>query len=164
MSVMKIYLYPDPALRATTETVTEFDDELKKLVRDMFETMYSADGVGLAAPQVGAAKKIIVVDYRGDKYVLINPEISEEGPLITNEEGCLSFPGVYENVESPEYFHIKYQNEEGETIEKDVDGFLACIFSHETDHLNGRLLIDRISPLKRQFMKKKIAKRAKERP
>lgn len=163
MAVMKIYLYPDPVLRAETETVTEFDDELKKLVRDMFDTMYSADGVGLAAPQVGAAKKIVVVDYRGDKYVLINPEISGKGPLITNEEGCLSFPGIYENVESPEYFHIKYQNEEGETIEKDVDGFLACIFSHETDHLNGRLLIDRISPLKRQFMKKKIAKRAKER-
>lgn len=163
MSVMKIYLYPDPVLRAQTETVTEFDDELKKLVRDMFDTMYSADGVGLAAPQVGVAKKIVVVDYRGDKYVLINPEISGQGPLITNEEGCLSFPGIYENVESPEYFHIKYQNEEGETIEKDVDGFLACVFSHETDHLNGRLLIDRISPLKRQFMKKKIAKRAKER-
>lgn len=163
MSVMKIHLYPDPVLRVETETVTEFNDELKKLVRDMFDTMYGADGIGLAAPQVGVSKKVVVVDYRGDKYVLINPEISNEGPLVANEEGCLSFPGIYENVESPEYFHIKYQNEEGETIEKDVDGFLACVFSHETDHLNGKLLIDRISPLKRQFMKKRITKRAKER-
>lgn len=159
MSIMKIYLYPDPVLRQETQRVTEFGDELIKLVGDMFETMYAADGVGLAAPQVGVAKKIAVIDYRGDKYVIINPEITNEGPLITNEEGCLSFPGIYEKIESPEYFHIKYQNELGETVEKDVDGFLACVLSHETDHLRGRLLIDRVSPLKRQFMKKKIAKR-----
>lgn len=162
MSVMKIYTYPDPILRRETQEVTEFGDELKKLVADMFETMYAADGVGLAAPQVGVAKKIVVVDYHGDKYVLINPEITNEGPLVVNEEGCLSFPGIYEKVESPEYFHIKYRNEDGATMEMDVDGFLACVFSHETDHLRGKLLIDRVSPLKRQFMKKKIAKRGRE--
>lgn len=162
MSVMKIYLYPDLALRGETLAVTEFNDELKKLVSDMFETMFAADGVGLAAPQVGVTKKIIVVEYHGDRYVLINPEISNEGPLQINEEGCLSFPGIYEKVESPEYFHLKYQDENGETREMDVDGFLACIFSHEIDHLRGKLLIDRVSPLKRQLMKKKISKRAKE--
>lgn len=163
MSVMKIYLYPDPVLRAETAVVTEFDGELKKLVEDMYETMYAADAVGLAGPQVGAAKKIVVVDYYGEKYTLINPEMSNEGPLHINEEGCLSFPGVYEEVASPEYFHLKYQDETGEALEMDVEGFLACVFSHEIDHLRGRLLIDRISPLKRQFMKKKIAKKAKER-
>jgi len=162
MSVMKIYVYPSQALRAETSTVTVFDDELKKLVADMFETMFAADGVGLAAPQVGVAKKIVVVDYHGEKFVIINPEISGPGPLVENEEGCLSFPGIYEKVLSPKYFRLNYQDENGGTHEKDFDGFLACVLSHEIDHLNGKLLIDRVSPLKRQFLKKKIAKRAKE--
>lgn len=163
MSIMKIYLYPDPVLREETCVVTEFDDELRKLVEDMFWTMYAADGIGLAAPQVGVQKKIVVVDYQGEKYVLINPEISREGAHVIKEEGCLSFPGIYERVSSPESFHLKYQDEHGVTHEREVEDFLACIFSHEIDHLKGRLLIDRISPLKRQFMKKRIAKRAKER-
>lgn len=163
MSVLKIHFYPDPVLREETQAVTEFDCALQKLVADMFETMYAADGVGLAAPQVGAAKKVLIVDYQGDKYVLINPEISNAGPAVVREEGCLSFPGIYEKVESPEYFHLKYQNELGETCEMDVEAFLACIFAHEIDHLNGKLLIDRVSPLKRQFLKKKIAKRMEER-
>lgn len=163
MSVMKIYLYPDPVLRKETHPVTEFGEELKKLVEDMFETMHAADGVGLAAPQVGVSQKIVVVDYQGERYVLINPEMSEEGPMVVNEEGCLSFPGIYETVNSPEYFHLKYQDEYGETREMDVEGFLACVFSHEIDHLKGKLLIDRVSPLKRQFLKKKIVKRTKER-
>lgn len=162
MSVMKIYLYPDPVLREENQLVTVFDDELRRLVGDMFETMCAAEGVGLAAPQVGISKKIVVVNYQGEKYVLINPEISDMGQSIPNEEGCLSFPGIYETVNSPEYFHLKYQDEYGVTRELDAEGFLACVFSHEIDHLRGRLLIDRISPLKRQFIKKKIAKRTKE--
>lgn len=163
MSVMKIYLYPAPILREETQAVTEFDEDLRKLVEDMFETMYAADGVGLAAPQVGVSKKIIVVDYHGERRVLINPEMSGEGPLTANEEGCLSFPGIYETVNSPEYFHLKYRDEHGEMHEECIEGFLACVFSHEMDHLKGRLLIDRVSPLKRQFLKKRIVKRAKER-
>lgn len=163
MSVMKIYLYPDPVLREETQTVTEFGEELDKLASDMFETMQAADGVGLAAPQVGVPKKMVVIDYHGEQYVLINPEISGEGACAAIEEGCLSFPGIYEVVESPQSFHLKYQNTKGETCEADIEGFLACIISHEIDHINGKLLIDRVSPLKRQFIKKKIAKRAKER-
>lgn len=163
MSVLKIYLYPDPVLREETQLVTEFGEELEQLVADMFDTMRAADGVGLAAPQVGVSKKMVVIDYHGEQYVLINPEISNKGDSASIEEGCLSFPGIYEVVESPLSFHLKYQDVQGKTCEIDIEGFLACIISHEIDHLNGKLLIDRISPLKRQFIKKKITKRAKER-
>lgn len=162
MSVRKICVYPDPVLREPTEEITSFDEELRLLVSEMWETMYVSDGIGLAGPQVGVAKKIAVIEYKGEKYVLINPVIIEKANFTTVEEGCLSFPGIYEKVESPEYIKVKYYNENGELIEKEIEGFLACVFSHEIDHLNGKLLIDRISPLKRQFLKKKLAKQAKE--
>ncbi|MDD4160040.1 MAG: peptide deformylase [Synergistaceae bacterium] len=162
MSVRKICVYPDPALREPTKEIDSFDDELGMLVCDMWETMYASDGIGLAGPQVGVAKKLAVIDYNGEKYVLINPVISEKDNFKIVEEGCISFPGIYEKVESPEHIKVSYCNEKGELIEKEIDGFLACVFSHEIDHLNGKLLIDRISPLKRQFLKKKLAKKAKE--
>ena len=162
MSVRKICVYPDPILREPTEEITLFDEELGILVSDMWETMHVSDGIGLAGPQVGIAKKIAVIEYNGEKYVLINPEISERENIKTVEEGCLSFPGIYEKVESPEYIKVRYFNENGELIDKEIEGFLACVFSHEIDHLNGKLLIDRVSPLKRQFLKKKMAKQAKE--
>lgn len=162
MSVRKICVYPDPVLREPTEEITSFDEELRSLVSEMWETMYVSDGIGLAGPQVGVAKKIAVIEYKGEKYVLINPVILEKDNFTTVEEGCLSFPGIYEKVESPEHVKVKYYNESGELIEIEIEGFLACVFSHEIDHLNGKLLIDRVSPLKRQFLKKKLAKQAKE--
>ncbi len=162
MSVKKICVYPDPVLRDQTIEITSFGEELAELVSDMWETMYVFDGIGLAGPQVGVSQKIAVIDYNGEKYVLINPLILEKKGSKIVEEGCLSFPGIYEKVESPEYIRVKWQNETGVSQEREIDGFLACVFSHEIDHLNGRLLIDRVSPLKRQFMKKKLAKLAKE--
>ncbi|MCD7952901.1 MAG: peptide deformylase [Synergistaceae bacterium] len=162
MALRTICFYPDPVLREETARVEEFDEELKTLVGDMFDTMYANDGIGLAAPQVGVAKKVVVIDYHGDKFVLVNPEIIEAEGFVTNEEGCLSFPGIYEKVASPEKLTVVYHDENGVSQRRELDGFCACVFSHEIDHLNGRLLIDRVSPLKRQFLKKKIAKRAAE--
>lgn len=163
MAVRTICVYPDAALRRETEEVTVFDDELKALAADMFETMYESEGIGLAAPQIGVSKKIVVIDYRGDKNVLVNPVITAEEGSVTREEGCLSFPGIYEKVESPEKISVEYFDENGEKHVRDLDGFTACVFHHEIDHLNGRLLIDRVSPLKRAFLKKKMAKRAGDR-
>lgn len=162
MSVRKVCVYPDPSLREPTVDVMIFDEDLLSMVNDLWETMYSSDGIGLAGPQVGIAKKIAVIDYNGEKFVLINPVILEKEGARTVEEGCLSFPGIYEKVESPEKIRVRYFNELGEEVEKEIEGFLACVFSHEIDHLNGKLLIDRVSPLKRQFLKKKLAKQAKE--
>ena len=162
MSVRKVCVYPDPVLREPTEEVTSFDEELKSLADEMLETMYASDGIGLAGPQVGISKKIAVIEYKGEKYVLINPVIFEREGAIIVEEGCLSFPGIYEKVEAPELIKVEYQDVNGDHFEKNVEGFLACVFSHEIDHLNGKLLIDRLSPLKRQFLKKKLAKQARE--
>ena len=162
MTVRNICVYPDPILREPTEEITSFDEVLADLVEDMWETMHVSDGVGLAGPQVGMLKKIAVIEYNGEKFVLINPVIVEKEGSKTVEEGCLSFPGIYEKVDSPEKIKVRWQNEKGGYEEKEIDGFLACVFSHEIDHLNGKLLIDRVSPLKRQFLKKKIAKQAKE--
>ena len=162
MSVRKVCVYPDPVLREPTEEVTSFDEELKSLADEMLETMYASDGIGLAGPQVGISKKIAVIEYKGEKYVLITPVIFEREGAISVEEGCLSFPGIYEKVEAPELIKVEYQDVNGDHFEKNVEGFLACVFSHEIDHLNGKLLIDRVSPLKRQFLKKKLAKQARE--
>lgn len=162
MAVRKVRVYPDPALRAENTNVELFDEDLQVLLADMWETMYIADGVGLAAPQIGVNKNIVVIDYHGEKYTLLNPEIIEASGEVVNEEGCLSFPGIYESVSSPEKIRVKYLDEKGTAHDEEIEGFLACVFSHEIDHLRGRLLIDRVSPLKRQFMKKKLAKRAKE--
>ena len=158
MSVKNVCKYPDPVLREPTVEVADFDSDLCSLVKDMWDTMYAADGIGLAAPQVGVSKKVIVIDYHDDKYVLVNPEILEKEGSQNVEEGCLSFPGIYEHVDAPEKIRVAYSDEKGQKHEKTADGFLACVFSHEIDHLYGRLLIDRVSPLKRQFLKKKIAK------
>ena len=158
MSVRNVCKYPDPILREPTEEVNDFGHDLRSLVKDMWDTMYAADGIGLAAPQVGVSKKVIVIDYHDDKYVLVNPEILEKEGSQNVEEGCLSFPGIYEHVDAPEKIRVAYSDEKGQKHEKTADGFLACVFSHEIDHLYGRLLIDRVSPLKRQFLKKKIAK------
>jgi len=162
VAVRKICIYPDAALRRETEKVKDFDEDLQALAADMFDTMYASDGIGLAAPQVGVSKKLIVIDYQGDKNVLVNPVITKEEGEVTREEGCLSFPGIYEKVLSPEKISVKYFDENGKEHERDLEGFTACVFHHEIDHLNGRLLIDRVSPMKRAFLKKKMSKKAAE--
>lgn len=162
MALREICLYPNPALREQTQEIKNIDEEIKTLIQDMWDTMYEHDGIGLAAPQVGVAKKLVVVDYKGEKFVLINPVITEEEGEVRREEGCLSFPDIFEKVTSPEAMSVEYINEDGAKVSKELDGFLACVFHHEIDHLNGRLLIDRVTPIKRQFLKKKIAKKAAE--
>lgn len=158
MSVRKIYTYPDKVLREKTKTVEMFDEELSSLIADMWETMYSYDGIGLAGPQVGISKKVVIIDYEGQKKTILNPVILEKEGTCTHEEGCLSFPGIYVNVDSPERIKVRYQDEKGTLHTEEIEGFLACVFSHEIDHLSGTLLIDRVSPLKRQFIKKRISK------
>jgi len=161
--VLKIVKYPEPVLSQPGEPVTEFDDELRKLVADMFETMYSAQGIGLAAPQVGISKRVTVIDLSlgkepKDKLVLINPEvISSEGRLY-EEEGCLSFPDIREKVVRAAKVRIRAQDEHGKWFEMDGEELLSRAFQHEIDHLNGILFIFRMSPLKRNLNLRKIRK------
>ncbi|MDR1916567.1 MAG: peptide deformylase [Synergistaceae bacterium] len=161
MAILDILVYPNPLLRQETDLVTTFDGKLKKLIADMWETMYVAKGVGLAAPQVGVPIKLLVAEWEERRQVLINPSIIEKSGSEKREEGCLSFPGIYEEVERPERIRILYQDEKGESHDEIVEGYLARIFSHETDHLNGKLLIDHVSLLKRAFLKKKFGRKAR---
>lgn len=161
MAILNIITYPDPVLRAETKPVTDFDEKLKRLIADMWETMYFANGVGLAAPQVGVPAKLIVLDWEGNKYVLVNPEIVEEEGEEICSEGCLSFPDVYEDVARPSGIRVRYQDETGSERDERIGGFLARVFAHEIDHLHARLLIDHLSPLKRAFLKKKMERRMK---
>lgn len=162
MAVLDILVFPNAALRVETRAVEAFDDELKKMIADMKETMYLASGVGLAAPQVGDDRRLIVIDWQENKYVLINPEILEAEGEERCEEGCLSFPGIYEQVTRPDKIRVRYQDEEGVWHDEVIEGFLARVFSHEIDHLGAKLLIDHLSPLKRTFLRKKMERKAKE--
>jgi peptide deformylase len=161
--ILKIVKYPEPVLSQPGEPVTEFDGELRKLVADMFETMYAAQGIGLAAPQVGVSKRITVIDLSmgkdpKDKLVLINTEvISSEGRLY-EEEGCLSFPEIREKVVRAAKVRIRAQNEQGKWFEMDGEDLLSRAFQHEIDHLDGILFIFRMSPLKRDLNLRKIRK------
>jgi peptide deformylase len=161
--ILTIVKYPEPVLSQPGEPVTEFDDELRKLVADMFETTYSAQGIGLAAPQVGVSKRLTVIDLSlgkepKDKLVLINPEvISSEGRLY-EEEGCLSFPEIREKVVRAAKVRIRAQDEYGKWFEMDGEDLLSRAFQHEIDHLDGILFIFRMSPLKRNLNLRKIRK------
>jgi peptide deformylase len=161
MAVLEVLIYPNPALRQETVTVEQFDGKLKKLINDMRETMYAASGVGLAAPQVGMPQKIVVIDWDGNSYVLVNPRIVEQEGEDRREEGCLSFPGIYEEVTRPEKIRVVYQDENGDERDDVIEGFLARVFAHEIDHLESKLMIDRLSPLKRAFLRKKMERKAK---
>ncbi|MGA3028279.1 MAG: peptide deformylase [Bryobacteraceae bacterium] len=153
-----------PVLEAEAERVLEFDTpELHKLIDDMFESMYAARGVGLAAPQIGIGKRISVIDTavgqdEGEKLVLINPEIVAREGLQTGEEGCLSLPGFREQVSCPQKVTVRAQNAKGEWFEKTGEGLLARAFLHETDHLRGKLYIHRVSALKRDLIRRKVRK------
>ncbi len=161
--ILKIVKYPEPVLSQPGEPVTEFNDELRQLVADMFETVYAAQGIGLAAPQVGISKRLTVIDLSlgknpKEKLVLINPEvISSEGRLY-EEEGCLSFPEIREKVVRAAKVRIRAQDEYGKWYEMDGEELLSRAMQHEIDHLNGVLFIFRMSPLKRNLNLRKIRK------
>jgi peptide deformylase len=165
--ILDVVKYGDPILTKRAEEVLGFDQELAKLVDNMFETMYAAPGVGLAGPQVGVMKRIFVMDCTGGKdkqrkLALINPVIeSEEGEQI-GQEGCLSFPGVFFDVKRPARLVVRAQDLDGSPFTLDVMDLEARCVSHETDHLDGELFIDYLSPLKRDLIKRKIRKRIKE--
>jgi peptide deformylase len=161
--IYPIVLYGDPVLEATAEPVTEFNEELKKLVDDMFESMYAAHGVGLAAPQIGVSKRLAVIDvtFKEDpsaKLVLVNPEIIRREGKQSGQEGCLSLPEFRENVARANIVTVRAQDVEGKWFEKTGDDLLARAFLHEIDHLNGRLFISHVSGLKRDLIKRKIKK------
>ncbi|HSB08058.1 MAG TPA: peptide deformylase [Blastocatellia bacterium] len=165
--ILKIVKYGDPILTKRAEQVTDFDENLGKLIDNMFETMYGAPGVGLAAPQVGLLKRLFVMDCtsgkdKKKKIALINPVIeTEEGEQI-GEEGCLSFPGIFVEVKRPQRVVVRAQDIDGSQIELDVMDLEARCISHETDHLDGELFISYLSPLKRDLTKRKIKKRIKQ--
>jgi peptide deformylase len=162
-----IVLYGEPVLEKLAEEVTDFDTpELQTLIDDMFESMYAAKGVGLAAPQIGIAKRIAVIDLSvaedpKQKIVLINPEIIGKEALQTGEEGCLSLPGFREQVTRPNKVTVRARNVKGETFETSGEELLARAFCHEIDHLNGRLYISHVSALKRDLIRRKVRKLAK---
>jgi peptide deformylase len=163
MAVLDVLIFPNPALREEARDVTEWDDALRKLISDMWETMYVSKGVGLAAPQVGVPVKLIVIEFEEERRVIINPRIIEEDGAEKTDEGCLSFPGIYEGVTRPTKIRVQYQDETGDVRDETIEGYLARIFAHEIDHLRGRLLIDHLSPLKRNFLRKKMERQAKGR-
>jgi peptide deformylase len=161
--VYPITLYGDPVLETPAATVTEFNDDLKKLVEDMFESMYAAHGVGLAAPQIGIGKRITVIDvtFKEDpnaKLVLVNPEIIHTEGRQRGTEGCLSLPEFREDVTRPNKVTVRAQDAEGKWFEHTGEELLARALMHETEHLQGRLYISHISGLKRDLMKRKIKK------
>ena len=168
MALLKILHYPEPLLKRKSQPVTEFNDELRQLAEDMAETMYDAPGVGLAAPQVGVLKRLIVLDCSGseepdDLIFAVNPQlIDHEGESI-EEEGCLSVPGFWANVKRFAQGTMRYQDVEGTFHERTADGLLGVCFQHEIDHLEGVLFVDRLSPLKRSLFRKKYMKMLKER-
>lgn len=162
MAKLQILEFPDPRLRTVAKPVTEVDDRVRTLVADMFETMYAAPGVGLAATQVNVHEQIIVIDVSDDKdqpLVFINPEITVLDQEVRDyEEGCLSVPGFSEEVSRPSHVRVKALNENGESFEMVPDGLLAVCIQHEMDHLNGKLFVDYLSPLKRQRIRRKLEK------
>jgi len=168
MAQRKIIIEPDTILRKKSEILEKVDNELRNLMDDMLETMYAAPGIGLAAVQVGILKRLIVIDISKDKekknpLFLINPEIvSKSNKTSTYEEGCLSLPGYFAEIERPAECKIEYLNYEGKKSEIDANGLLATCIQHEVDHLNGILFIDYLSKLKKDMIIKKLVKHKKE--
>jgi peptide deformylase len=161
MAIRKILHYPDPRLRRKALPVDTVDDETRTLIDDMAETMYQAPGMGLAAPQIDVSKRILVIDIseaRNDLRVLVNPELLTQEGEQTMEEGCLSVPGVYEEVTRAEKVTVRALGRDGKPFELEADGLLATCVQHEIDHLNGKLFVDYLSRLKQQRVRKKLAK------
>jgi peptide deformylase len=165
MALLNILHYPDPRLRTKAKAVTEFDSHLKTLISDMFETMYEAPGIGLAATQVNVHIRLLVMDVSEEKNVpkvLINPEILVSEGDEEMDEGCLSVPGYYETVRRAEKVTVRAQDADGEFFELSADGLEAVCIQHEIDHLEGKLFVDYISRLKRDRIRKKLEKLKKQ--
>jgi peptide deformylase len=162
MAILNILEFPDPRLRTIAKAVELVDDDLRQLIDDMFETMYDAPGIGLAATQVNVHKRLVVMDLSEDKnepMVFINPEFESLTDEVDQyQEGCLSVPGFYENVDRPLKVKIKALDRDGQPFEEIAEGLLAVCIQHECDHLNGKLFVDYLSGLKRDRIKKKLEK------
>lgn len=166
MAILNILEFPDPRLRTIAKTVERVDDDLRQLIDDMFETMYDAPGIGLAATQVNVHKRLVVMDLSEDKnepLVFINPEFESLTDEVDQyQEGCLSVPGFYENVDRPQKVKIKALDRDGQPFELIAEGLLAVCIQHECDHLNGKLFVDYLSTLKRDRIKKKLEKQHRQ--
>ena len=163
MPLLKILIFPDPRLRTVAKAVEKVDDSLKKLTEDMLETMYEGSGIGLAATQVDVHKRVIVVDISEKKeepLVLINPELKKviDPELKTYSEGCLSVPGFYEELERPSEIEISFQDVKGQDQTLIANGLLSVVVQHEMDHLEGKMMVDSISNVKREMIRKKLSK------
>lgn len=163
MAVLEIRKYPDPVLKKRALPVETVDDDLQQLIDDMIETMYVAPGIGLAAPQVGVSSRVIVVDVSrkvegAPLIVLINPEIKEEEGAVESEEGCLSLPEFTTKVRRAEKVVVEGLDREGKNVSIKTDGLLSMALQHEMDHINGILILDRTSFIKREFFKKRLQK------
>jgi len=165
MAKLKILEFPDPRLRTKATPVAAVNDELRTLIDDMFETMYDAPGIGLAATQVDVHKRLLVTDVSADKdapYVLINPQILEMDGVTTSDEGCLSVPGYYEEVQRAEHIKVRFLDRDGEQVEMEAEGLLAICIQHEMDHLDGKLFVDYLSEAKRGRIRKKLEKERRQ--
>ena len=161
MAKLKILEFPDPRLRIKAKPVETVDDALRSLIDDMFETMYDAPGIGLAATQVDVHRRLLVADVSSEKdnpWVLINPVIVAKDGVEVTEEGCLSVPGYYEEVERAEQVRVRYLDRDGKEVESEFDGLLAVCVQHEMDHLDGKLFVDYLSEAKRQRIRKRLEK------
>ena len=165
MALLPILEFPDPRLRTRAQPVEQVDAALRKLIDDMFETMYAAPGIGLAATQVNVHKRLLVIDIsekRNERLALINPEIVSHSGMEETEEGCLSVPGIYDKVTRAEKIRVRTLDRSGKQIEIEADGLLAVCIQHEMDHLEGKLFVDYLSDLKRTRIRKKLEKERKE--
>ncbi len=161
MAKLKILEFPDPRLRTRAKPVDVVDDELRALIDDMFETMYAAPGIGLAATQVDIHRRLLVADVssnQSEPYALVNPVIVEKDGVTVTEEGCLSVPGYYEEVERAEHIRVRYTNRDGAAVDMEAEGLLAVCIQHEIDHLDGKLFVDYLSEAKRQRIRKRLLK------
>lgn len=165
MALRTILEFPDPRLRTKAQPVTRFDADLERLIDDMFETLYAAPGIGLAATQIDVHRRVIVIDLSGDRtgqLVLINPEILTREGIETMEEGCLSVPGYFDEVQRAAKVRLRAQDRTGAVYERDCDELLAVCVQHEMDHIDGKLFVDYLSDLKRDRVRKKLDKDRKE--
>jgi peptide deformylase len=167
MAILDILQFPDPRLRRKAAPLERFDDGFERLVEDMFETMYAAPGIGLAATQIDVHKRILVADVSAEKsepHVLVNPEILEKDGVAVTEEGCLSVPGYFDEVERANHIRVRFLDREGQAREEEFEGLLAVCVQHEIDHLDGKLFVDYLSEAKRQRVRKRLEKERRQQP
>jgi peptide deformylase len=166
MAILNILEFPDPRLRTRAEPIAEVDAAVRQLIDDLFETMYAAPGIGLAATQVDVHRRVLVVDVSEDRsqpLALVNPEIVARDGIEETEEGCLSVPGIFEKVTRADSIRVRALDRDGRVIEFDAEGLLAVCIQHEMDHLDGKLFVDYLSELKRSRIRKRLDKERRER-